>query len=460
VLSWEILVGTEPSGHWKVAERIPPRNEKGARQWRFRGRMSDGQTSLPGWLQHYRRRVVTHEDAIGKINPGDHVYGTLGHNVDSIVAGLIGSGTPIDFTTTTGPELDWLTPEFAERLHVNTYFATPGSREALNSFLADYTPWWVWGAHKALDDGRPGAKTVDVNLIRVTPPNQAGWCCLGNSLWDVRTTLSHARTTIAIVSDDVMRTFGDTWVPVTDIDWFVEEEPATSPDVESSGRWKNRLVAQAKDPTNRAIAGHIALLVRDGDSLQIGTGTTTSSLAISGTFDGKNDLGYFAELAIPGAIDLALRGVINSKYLAEHPGRFVTTMAVGLPHETAALQDNPMFEFYDVSYIHNPLAIAKNDNLVAINQALVVDLTGQVAAGQFGSRIWSGTGGQFAYALGAFMSKGGRSVTVIPSTAQKGVVSRIVPEMPAGQIVTLTRDIADTVVTEFGVAELLNKTQR
>ncbi|HEV3309288.1 MAG TPA: acetyl-CoA hydrolase/transferase C-terminal domain-containing protein [Chloroflexota bacterium] len=422
--------------------------------------MTDSRETTPGWVEHYRQRTVNHEAAIAKISPGDSVFSTLGHNVDSIVAGLIGRGIPISFTITTGPDLDWLTPDLAENFRINTYFATVGSRDALNAFLGDYTPWWVWGAHKALEEGRRGAKTIDVSLVRVSPPNNAGWCCLGNSLWDVRTTASYAKTTIAVVSDDVMHTFGDTWIPATDIDWFVEEEPATPPDAESAARWRNHLLAQADDTTNSAIAGHIAALVRDGDAIQIGTGTTTSSLVISGALDAKNDLGYFAELAVPGAIDLALRGVITSKYLARHPGRFVTTMAVGLPHETAALNENPMFEFYGVDYVHNPTAIAKNDNLIAVNQALTVDLTGQIAAGQFGSKIWSGTGGQFSYALGAFMSKGGRSVTVIPSTAQKGTVSRIVAEMPQGQIVTIPRDIADTVVTEYGVAELLNKTQK
>jgi 4-hydroxybutyrate CoA-transferase len=110
--------------------------------------------------------------------------------------------------------------------------------------------------------------------------------------------------------------------------------------------------------------------------------------------------------------------------------------------------------------MHNPAAIARNDNMVAINNALMVDLGGQIASGQFGTRVWSGTGGQLAYQLGASMSKGGRAVTVLPSTAQGGTVSRIVAEMPPGQIITVPRDLGDIVITEQGVAHLLNKTQR
>jgi 4-hydroxybutyrate CoA-transferase len=185
------------------------------------------------------------------------------------------------------------------------------------------------------------------------------------------------------------------------------KDAARPPSEAGQARYRAALVAQAAHPTNQAITAHIAGLVRDGDAVQVGTGSTTSSLVLGGALDGKSDL-----------------------------------------------------EFYGVDYMHDPAAIAKNDNLVAINNALCVDLTGQIAAGHFGSRIWSGTGGQFAYALGAFMSRGGRSITVLPATAQDGTVSRIVAEMPAGQIITVPRDIADTVVTEFGVAELLNKTQR
>jgi 4-hydroxybutyrate CoA-transferase len=135
-------------------------------------------------------------------------------------------------------------------------------------------------------------------------------------------------------------------------------------------------------------------------------------------------------------------------------------MAAGLPEDIAALHENPAFEFYGFEYMHNPSAISRNDNLVAINNALVVDLTGQVASGQLGTKIWSGTGGQLSYHLGAFLSRGGRAVTVLPSTAKDGTVSRIAAAMPTGQIVTIPRDLADLVVTEYGVADLLNKSQR
>jgi 4-hydroxybutyrate CoA-transferase len=218
--------------------------------------------------------------------------------------------------------------------------------------------------------------------------------------------------------------------------------------------------AAAAQPVAKAIAAHVASIVRDGDTIQVGTGSMTASLGLAGAFDEKNDLGYFAEMTVPGIIDLVERGVINGRRLATHPGKAVTTMAAGLPDEVASLHENPAFEFYGYEYMHSPGAIARNDDMVAINNALQVDLTGQVASGQLGTRVWSGTGGQLAYQLGAFMSRGGRAVTVLPSTAKGGTVSRITAEMPAGQIVTIPRDLADLVVTEHGVADLLNRTQR
>jgi 4-hydroxybutyrate CoA-transferase len=422
--------------------------------------MLEDQTTILGWQDHYRRHVVTAEQAIANVQDGDNVFTTIGHNVDILIAAMIGSEKRLRWTPTAATDLRWLTPELAEQIQVNTGFAMTDAREALNDFRADFTPWWFQGGYKALEDGRPGARSIDVSMFRVTPPNRAGWCCFGNSLWDVKFTATQARTSIAVVSDDLPRTFGDTWIRATDIDWFVEVEqfPAISNDMAARYREGQRTVAT--QPVARAIAGHVASIVRDGDTLQVGTGSMTASLALAGAFDDKNDLGYFAELTVPGIIELVQRGVITGRRLETHPGKVVTTMAAGLPEDLAVLHENPAFEFYGYEYMHDPSAIARNDNMVAINNALVVDLTGQVAAGQLGTKIWSGTGGQLSYHLGAFLSRGGRAVTVLPSTAKDGTISRITAEMPAGQIVTIPRDLSDLVVTEYGVADLLNKSQR
>jgi 4-hydroxybutyrate CoA-transferase len=427
--------------------------------------MARQDTNVSDWQVHHRERTVTPEVAVSAIRPDDHVYNPLGHIVDPVIWALLGTGRRVNLTAgAPGGDLSWLTPELAEHFRLNILFGLPGSRQAINDFRADYTPWWVYTGHKAADEGRPGARPVDVCLIRVTPPNRAGWCCLGNSLWDAKLAAGRARTTIAVVSDQVLRTFGDTWIPATDIDWFVEADP-TAPEAAERIRLyfegiQAQAAAQAADPTIGAIARHVAAVVRDGDTVQVGTGSTTGAIVWAGALDERNDLGYFAELTVPGLVRLAHQGVITGLFLRSHPYKFVTTMAGGLPDENEIINDNPAFEFYGTEYMHDPAAIARNDNMVAINNALMVDLAGQIAAGQFGTTVWSGTGGQLAYQLGASMSKGGRAVTVLPSTAQHGTTSRILAEMPPGQIITIPRDLADIVITEHGVAHLLNKTQR
>lgn len=194
--------------------------------------------------------------------------------------------------------------------------------------------------------------------------------------------------------------------------------------------------------------------------MQFGTGSTTGYIPQSGVLDDKHDLGYFAELTVPGTVELVQKGVITSQRMTTHPGKFVTTTAGNGPEDAAFINDNPMFEFYSPMYVHHPGAIGKNDNMVAINNAITIDLTGQIGASTIGPRSWSGTGGHLSYAMGAYLSNGGRYICVLPSTASSGTLSRIVPDLAVGQIVSVPRDLADLVVTEYGIARLLGRTER
>ena len=347
------------------------------------------------------------------------------------------------------PDYGWFDPSVRRHISQDGMFGLPGVREAINDGAIDYTPWWIWGGHKALDEHRPEARPVDVIFLSVRPPNESGFCCIGRSIWDAPTTARRAKLVVAAISESIPRTYGDTWIHVSEIDWFVRQtEPAVSPPV------------APPEPWDQPIAEYVGSLVKDGDTLQIGTGAATGHIPRSGALDGKHDLAYFAELTVNGTIDLARRGIITGRYLAAHPGKFVTATAGNSEEDVAFIDNNPMFEFYPVEYMHHPGVIGRNDNMVAINQALTVDLTGQIGAGTIGPKVWCGTGGHFAYAMGAFLSRGGRYICVLPSTAVGGSQSRIVPEFPPGQIVTVPRDIADIVVTEYGIARLLNQTVR
>lgn len=412
-------------------------------------------TTLPrtaAWRPHFESRLVSAEEAAARIKPGDSIYIPVGQVPHGIIHALLARRDGLeDITVTALPPVDygWFAPEYQGRLTVNVVYANPFTRDAVEQGVAGYIPFMIYGAHKALDEGRQEARPIDVNLIGVTPPNEHGYVCLGHVVWDAKTTVRRAATTIATVNDHLPRTFGDSWLHVSEIDWFVEEStpmperPAIPP-----------------DPWDEPIAGYVGSLVNSGDTIQIGIGSTTGNLIGFGALEGKEDLGYFGELTVPGTVDLVRQGAITGRRLASHPGRFVATTAGNNADDRAFIDGNPAFEFYAVDYIHDPRAIAANDNYRAINNALAIDLTGQIAASTIGPRVYSGTGGHLSFAIGAFMSRGGRYVCVLPATARGGTLSRIVPHFDAGQIVTVPRDMADTVVTEYGIAHLLNRSVR
>jgi 4-hydroxybutyrate CoA-transferase len=200
--------------------------------------------------------------------------------------------------------------------------------------------------------------------------------------------------------------------------------------------------------------------VRDGDTLQIGIGKHTGGLPLLGAFDDANDLGFFSELTVPGTVDLARRGIITSRHAELHPHKFVSCYVGNSPEDFEYIEENPFFELYSYEHTNDPKKISQHDHMLAINGALMVDLSGQIAVYAFGPRVYSGTGGQLAFHLGAFMSEQGRAVTVLPASAKEGTVSTIVPQFEAGQIVSIPRELADTIVTDQGIARLHGKSVR
>ncbi len=417
--------------------------------------MTTTPTRATDWHDLYGQRLISAPEAAARVTSGDDVYVPVGQQVHGVIAALVARGGELRDVTITGlPTADygWFVPDLQGRITVNVLYANVFTRDAVDKRVADYTPFMIYGGHKALDEGREEARAINVNMISVTPPNAHGYVCLGNSVWDAKTCVRRAEMTIAVVNENLPRTFGDSWLHVSEIDWFVEDH-APLPDATAR-------TYPPPEPWDAPIAAHVSSLVRDGDTIQIGTGSATGNLIRLGAFDDRQDLGYFGELTVPGAVDLVKRGVITGRRLTTHPGRFVATTAGNSAEDRAYIDDNPTFEFYAVDYIHDPRMIARNDNYLAINNAISVDLTGQIAASTIGPRVYSGTGGHFSFAVGAFMSRGGRYICVLPATARGGAVSRIVPRFEPGQIVTVPRDIADTVVTEYGIARLLNRSVR
>jgi len=215
------------------------------------------------------------------------------------------------------------------------------------------------------------------------------------------------------------------------------------------------------EPYLKQITENVASLIKDGDTLQIGVGRTTEPMVRLGLLNGKHDLGFHSEATPPGVISLVREGVINGKYKTLLPGQVVvTSIGGGSREEMEWINNNPLFYLVDLLWLEDIRVIAQNDNMVSINNALAIDLTGQITAESLGHRLISVAGGQIPFAFGALISKGGRSITVLPSTAKGGAVSRIMPALPEGSAVTILRNIADLVVTEYGVANLRGKSIR
>jgi len=204
------------------------------------------------------------------------------------------------------------------------------------------------------------------------------------------------------------------------------------------------------------------MLFRDRDCFQIGQGSPSAFLPQFGAFDGKEDLGYHAEMTARGVATMVKEGQITGKYKNIHTGKAIFNSFAGMsPEEAEYASDNPMFEVYSASYVTDPRVIAKHDNMVAINNGLSVDLTGQINSETiFGGMLVNGPGGQPDSHLGAIMSRGGRAITVMRSAVMEGAVSTIVSQFEPGTVVTVGRQYADYIVTEHGIARLMNKNVR
>ncbi len=406
------------------------------------------------WRAEYARKLCAPQEAALQFSSGDHLWIPPGHASLPILEALTARRDELRGVEVRGivvPDAGWFTEDAMQAFHIAPQFGTLFDRDAINAGIADYHPYWLVGIHKAWDAGREDeAWPIDVLQIRTSPPNEAGFVSLGASVWDGVSSAKRARKVIAEVNEHTIETFGDSWLHVSEIDHFV---PADSPVVVN-------LEHPLPNAVDLSIAQHVAELVQDGDTIQVGVGSHTGALPRLGAFDERENLSYFAELTVEGLVPLVERGVITGKYSDTHPDKFVATVIGNTPDEHAVVHRNPAFEMYGIEYLLDPRQIARNENIVAINGALTVDLSGQMGVHTIGPRVYAGVGGHLAFALGAYLAPKGRYVAVLPSTSRDGSISTVTPQFAAGQIVTVPRDIADTVVTEYGIARLLGKTVR
>jgi len=410
---------------------------------------------MPGkfadWPEAYAGKLVAPAQAAALVKPGDAIAIPVGSLTPTLAAAIFARRDELRdihvYATAPIHDPGWFEPGHpAFHMHVEV-FSTPPSRGALARGRADFTSIPFSQRFKTEDERGEPVHHADVALISVSPPDHLGFCSFGMSMWNSLSFARHARVVLAEVHAAYPRTAGDGRIHVSEVDAFVEAGPLPP---------RGQILGGAPFPGE--LAGYIAEIVRDGDTIQVGTGSLTNGLPLGGAFDGKKDLGVHAELSVPGMTKLVREGVITGARKTLHPGKYVSTqLEASQPGDMEFIQDNPMFAVFDVGYVNDITVIARNDNLVAINNALAIDFAGQITAESIGGELWSGPGGQQDFAIGSLHARGGRNVTVLRSVAANGSVSRIVPRLPEGTIITVPRQYADYVVSEWGIARLFGK---
>lgn len=410
------------------------------------------------WQDEYKNRFISPDKAAGMVKSGDFVAFTMGREAFACgfaLAARKGELKDVDVLAFT-PSYDfgWYDEGWDDSFRITIGMPTATSQEAVDARRCDF---FVSAPIEQLYLER----LPDILFTELSSPDENGFCSFGNSVWDkkkqIRRVREHGKPVVAEINANLIRTFGDNYIHVSEIDYFVEH--ISSGISQASGTLAGR-TPREPEPYLKDIAGYVGSLINDGDTIQIGVGRTTEPLVGLGLFDGKRDIGFHTEATPPGVISLVREGVINGSRKTLLPGKVVATSIGGSTSEEIAwVHLNPLFMLMDHEWLEDARIIAANDNMTAINNALLVDLAGQITAETIGFRIRSSPGGQPSFVFGALQSKNGKSITVLPSVATNGQ-SRIVPFMPEGTFVTIPRNFADYAVTEYGVAKLRGKTLR
>jgi 4-hydroxybutyrate CoA-transferase len=410
------------------------------------------------WQDTYRDKLITPTQAAGLIKSGQRVLMGLGTLEPQYVANALCDRwqelRDVEIlTSNTMKPYPWFEKEKSAAFKIHAGYLSAISRPLYREKRLEYSINTVYSPAKWLEPGRTAPMMeADVCLLTLSPPNDQGFCSFGEQLWYSREWVKRSRVVIAEVNPLVIRTGGDNYVHVSQIDYFVEQ-PEPIPPFRISP-----VIAPDEKEAAEEIGALVASLVNDGDTIQIGLGSV--SMFTGFHLREKSDLGVHSEILTSSMIDLYKRGVITGKRKTLHPEKLVATGMFLEPEDYSFVDNNPVVELRDAFYTNNPAVIAQNRNQVAINNALAVDFTGQVTAEAFGPQMYTGVAGQLDFVLGAYLSPGGRSITVLPSTARGGTVPRIVSLFPEGQIVSLPRTYVDYVVTEYGIASLAGKSEQ
>jgi 4-hydroxybutyrate CoA-transferase len=388
-------------------------------------------------------RVVSAAEAVAGIKSGDHVYMHGGAATPSVLLEALVEraaelhDVQIYHLHAEGPG-PHLRAEMAGHFRHQALFIGPNARDAVNEGRADYIPAFLSDIPSFF---RRGIIELDAVLLNVSPPDEHGYCSLGTSVDAMPAAIAAAPLVVAQLNQSMPRTLGDSFVHRSQIDLAIEVDippyevpPPAAGDVE------------------KRIGEHIADLVPDGATIQMGIGGIPS--AVAAALKGKRDLGIHTELFTDVVLDLVEAGAVTGARKEINAGKIVSAFTMGTRRLYEFLDDNPMIEMRPVDYTNDTAVIRRFKRMIAINSAIEIDLTGQVCADSIGSRLYSGVGGQMDFIRGAALAEEGRAIIAFASTAAGRTTSRITPLLKPGAGVVTTRAHVETIVTEYGVAEL------
>ena len=338
----------------------------------------------------------------------------------------------------------YATEKFKQNFRHNSFFIGDSTRDAINKGLADYTPIFLSQVPELF---YRGLARIDIALIQTSLPDEHGYLSLGISVDIVKAAAEMAKLVVVQVNSHMPRVLGDTFIHVDDVDFIVPYDEL----ILEYGPEADTEIAQN-------IGKYVSRLIEDGDTLQVGYGRIPN--AVLSHLSDKKHLGIHTELMTDSIVELMKKGVIDNSRKTTNPGKTVATFCMGHTETYKFLHDNPAFDFRTIDYTNDPLVIAKHNNMVAINSALEIDLTGQATAESIGTLSHSGVGGQADFMRGAVLARGGKAILTLQSTAASDVVSRIVPSLKEGAGTTLIRGDIRYVVTEYGIAYLHGKNMR
>lgn len=401
------------------------------------------------WIDQYRSKLITAGEAVRCVESNMRVYIHPGcAEPEALVEALMARAPYVKdvevvhlLTFGTSP---YCATEMAQSFRHNALFVGGNVRRAVNEGRADYTPIFLSEVEGLFESG---AMPIDVAFIQVSPPDAHGYCSFGVGVDTTLTAAKHARRVVAQVNAQMPRTYGDSFIHVSQLDAIIEVSQPLC-----------QMPIHGRDPISDRIGEHCASLIDDGSVLQLGIGEIPN--AILPNLMDRRDLGVHTELISDNAIPLIEAGVINGQRKNFKPRKIILSFTLATKEMFDFVDENPAFEFHPSAYTNDPWRIAQNERMIAVNSAIEVDLTGQVCAESLGPKFYSGFGGQLDFIRGAARSKGGKPIIALPSTAKDDTISRITPRLAHGAGVLTTRADVHYVVTEYGIAYLHGKTIR